>query len=47
MLIVEFNPLGLLVEVGCFFIEDWFLRFSSLCGIHIKVKIVSVGDPNS
>ena len=30
-----------------FLIEDWFLHFSSLCGIHVKVEIVSVGDPNS
>ena len=47
MIVAEFSLLGLLVEVGCFLSTIGFLRFCSLCGIHVKVEIISVGDSNS
>ena len=44
MLIAEFSSMELLVEVGCFLSKIGFCVFCSPWGIHVKVKIVSVGD---
>ena len=44
MLVVVFSPLGLLVEIVYFFLEIGFLHFSSLHGIYVTLKIVTIGD---